>query len=89
MRACCIHAAENKSSTYMPLVSVEALGERGPFVEETYRKSICFSIVIAVTTLGFRPVDRPWSSMFEDISAVVNSVSAAVPAPQQRIDSVI
>ena len=54
-----------------------------------YRKSICLSIVMAVTTRGLRPVDSAWSSMFEEIRAVVNSVSAAVPAPQQRMLSVI
>lgn len=42
---------------------------------------------MAVTTRGFRPVERACISMLEAISAVVNSVSAAVPAPQQRIES--
>jgi len=54
----------------------------------THRKSICFNMVMAVTTRGLRPVDRAWSSRLEEMRAVVNSVSAAVPAPQQRIDSV-
>ena len=54
-----------------------------------YLKSICLSIVIAVTTLGFLPEERAWSSMLDEIRAVVNSVSAAVPAPQQRIDCVM
>ena len=49
----------------------------------------CFSMVMAVTTLGFRPVESAWSSMLLEIIAVVNSVSAAVPAPQHRMDSVI
>jgi hypothetical protein len=52
-------------------------------------KSICFNMVIAVTTRGFLPVCKAWSSMFDDIRAVVNSVSAAVPAPQHLIDSVM
>ena len=56
---------------------------------KSYLKSICFNIVIAVTTLGFLPLSNPNSSIFEEINAVVNSVSAAVPAPQHRIDSVI
>ena len=43
------------------------------------------SMVMAVTTLGFLPVASEWSSMLDEIRAVVNSVSAAVPAPQQRI----
>jgi hypothetical protein len=55
----------------------------------THRKSICLSIVIAVTTRGLRPVCRPCSSMLDEIRAVVNSVSAAVPAPQHRMDSVM
>ena len=55
----------------------------------TDRNKYCLSMVIAVTTLGFRPVERAWSSMLLDIIAVVNSVSAAVPAPQHRMDSVM
>ena len=55
----------------------------------SYLKSICLSIVIAVTTRGFLPVDSACSSMLDDIKAVVNSVSAAVPAPQHRIFSVM
>jgi hypothetical protein len=54
-----------------------------------YLKSICLSMVIAVTTRGFRPLWRVWSSMFEEMRAVVNSVSAAVPAPQHRMPSVM
>ena len=38
-----------------------------------------------VITLGFRPVDRAWSSRLEEMMAVVNSVSAAVPAPAHHI----
>ena len=52
-----------------------------------HRKSICLSIVMAVTTRGVRPVESAWSSMLLAMSAVVNSVSAAVPAPQQRMFS--
>lgn len=51
----------------------------------TNLKSICLSIVMAVTTRGFRPVDRACSSILDEMRAVVNSVSAAVPAPQHRI----
>jgi hypothetical protein len=47
------------------------------------------SIVIAVTTRGLRPVLSVCSCMLLAISAVVNSVSAAVPAPQQRMPSVM
>lgn len=50
---------------------------------KSYLKSICFSIRLAVTTLGRRPVEREWSSKLEEMSWVVISVSAAVPAPQQ------
>jgi hypothetical protein len=42
-------------------------------------------MVIHVTTRGFRPVDRACSSRFDEIMAVVNSVSAAVPAPAHHI----
>lgn len=42
-------------------------------------------MVIAVTTRGFLPVDSACISIFEAMRAVVNSVSAAVPAPQQRM----
>lgn len=55
----------------------------------TYRKRYCLSMVMAVTTRGFLPVDSAWSSIFEDMDAVTNSVSAAVPAPQHRMDSEI
>ena len=55
----------------------------------THWKSLCFNMVIAVTTRGFLPVDKVCNSMLLEIKLVVNSVSAAVPAPQQRILSVI
>lgn len=61
----------------------------GLVMECTHRNRYCLSIVMAVTTRGFRPVLRPCSSIFELIMAVVNSVSAAVPAPQHLIFSVI
>ena len=54
-----------------------------------YLNNICFNMVIAVTTRGFLPVDKACSSMLEEMSAVVNSVSAAVPAPQHRMESVM
>lgn len=38
-----------------------------------------------VTTRGLRPVERACSSRLEEIKAVVNSVSAAVPAPAHHI----
>jgi len=44
---------------------------------------------MAVTTLGFLPVERACNSILDEMRLVVNSVSAAVPAPQQRMDSVI
>ena len=44
-------------------------------------------MVIAVTTRGFLPVESACSSMLDEMVAVTNSVSAAVPAPQQRMDS--
>jgi hypothetical protein len=47
------------------------------------------SIVIAVTTRACRPELSVCSAMLLAMSAVVNSVSAAVPAPQQRMLSVM
>lgn len=41
---------------------------------------------MTVTTRGLRPVERECSSSEEEMSAVVNSVSAAVPAPAQKIE---
>ena len=38
-----------------------------------------------VTTRGLRPVDRECSSRSDEIREVVNSVSAAVPAPAHQI----
>jgi hypothetical protein len=38
-----------------------------------------------VITRGLRPVERAWSSRFEAVIEVVNSVSAAVPAPAHQI----
>lgn len=49
----------------------------------SHLKSICLSMRLAVATLGRRLVERECSSRFEEISWVVISVSAAVPAPQQ------
>lgn len=42
-------------------------------------------MVMQVTTRGLRPVDSACSSRFEEMMAVVNSVSAAVPAPAHQI----
>ena len=78
--------------TLMPDIRVKHLDESRSYdypSRNTDRNNICFSMVIAVTTRGFRPVDRACSSMLEEMRAVVNSVSAAVPAPQHRIDSVM
>ena len=44
---------------------------------------------MAVTTRGLRPVESACSCMLEEMRAVVNSVSAAVPAPQHRMFSVM
>jgi len=41
---------------------------------------------MTVTTRGLRPVLRLWSSRFEEVRAVVNSVSAAVPAPAHQME---
>lgn len=57
--------------------------------QETHWKSRCLSMVIAVTTRGLRPVESACNSMLLEMSAVTNSVSAAVPAPQHLIDSLI
>lgn len=40
----------------------------------THLNSICFNMVIAVTTIGLRPVDKACKAMLEEIKAVVNSV---------------
>jgi hypothetical protein len=55
----------------------------------THWKSRCLSIVIAVTTRGLRPVESACNSILLEMSAVTNSVSAAVPAPQHLMDSLI
>lgn len=39
-----------------------------------------------MTTRGLRPVDRECSSSWEEMRDVVNSVSAAVPAPAHQIE---
>jgi hypothetical protein len=41
---------------------------------------------MTVTTRGERPVERECNSREEEMSAVVNSVSAAVPAPAQKME---
>ena len=41
--------------------------------------------VMQVTTRGLRPVERACSSRLDEMMAVVNSVSAAVPAPAHQI----
>lgn len=86
-----VNSAKNKSSPDMALVSTRRINNKilNTKVSRAHWKRYCFNIVITVTTLGFLPVERAWSSMFDDIDAVVNSVSAAVPAPQHRIDSVM
>lgn len=38
-----------------------------------------------MTTRGLRPVERACSSSCEEMRAVVNSVSAAVPAPAHQM----
>ena len=48
-----------------------------------YLKRNCLRSLLAVATLGIRPVFNLWSSNCEEIICVVISVSAAVPAPQQ------
>jgi hypothetical protein len=42
-------------------------------------------MVMQVTTRGLRPVLRACSSRFDEMMAVVNSVSAAVPAPAHQM----
>jgi hypothetical protein len=41
---------------------------------------------MTVTTRGGRPVERECSSRLEEMREVVNSVSAAVPAPAQKME---
>ena len=40
---------------------------------------------MTVTTRGVRPVERACNSRLEEMRAVVNSVSAAVPAPAHQM----
>ena len=86
-----VNATEDKCGTNMTLVTREGRDECNYYrrMGNTYRKSICLSIVMAVTTLGFRPVESACISMLEAMRAVENSVSAAVPAPQHRMLSAI
>jgi hypothetical protein len=41
---------------------------------------------MTVTTRGLRPVERECNSRLEEVMAVVNSVSAAVPAPAHQME---
>ena len=50
-----------------------------------YRKSMRFSIVHAVTTRGCLPVAMRCISSCDEMSIVVFSVSAEVPAPQHQM----
>ena len=89
LRASYIHAAQHECSADVPLVSMPRVSEPRRYESRkgTHRKSICLSMVMAVTTRGLRPVESAWSS--KEMRAVVDSVSAAVPAPQQRMLSVM
>ena len=89
LRTGSVNATEDKCGTDMTLVTREGRNEYNYYrrMGNAYRKSICLSMVIAVTTRGFLPVESACNSMFDAIRAVTYSVSAAVPAPQQRIDS--
>ena len=91
LRAGDVDATEDKCGTDVNLVTIEGRVKCDYYkrMGNTYRKSICLSIVMAVTTLGFRPVESACISMLEAIRAVENSVSAAVPAPQHRMLSAI
>ena len=91
LRTGSVNATEDKCGTDMSLVTRESRDECNYYrrMGSAYRKSICLSIVMAVTTLGFRPVESACIPMLEAMRAVENSVSAAVPAPQQRMFSVI
>ena len=86
-----VHTTKYECRTNVALVAIHAIRMILNILKSqgAYRKSICLSIVMAVTTRGLRPVESAWSSMLEEMRAVVNSVSAAVPAPQQRMLSVI
>ena len=91
LRTSSVNATEDKCGTDVTLVTREGRVKCDYYrrMGNTYRKSICLSIVMAVTTLGFRPVESACISMLEAIRAVENSVSAAVPAPQHRMLSAI
>jgi hypothetical protein len=95
VRASSINASQYKCSADVALVPAMANSPyyRSAWALETlfgtYWKSRCLSIVMAVTTRGLRPVESACSSMLLEMSAVMNSVSAAVPAPQHLMDSLI
>ena len=84
-----VDTAKDQRRADLSLVPSRAMSRFGECQIATHWKSICLSMVMAVTTRGLRPVVSPWSSMLDEMRAVVNSVSAAVPAPQQRIESVM
>lgn len=87
LRASNIETTEDKSGTNMALISFKKILVFSFFVLYIkiviYLYNICFNKVIAVATLGFLPVAKECNSIWELIKFVVNSVSAAVPAPQQ------
>ena len=87
LRSSVVETAENESGSDLTLVSGNEHGELAQRYEGRGAdlKSICLSIVIAVTTIGFLPVERAWRAMLEEMRAVENSVSAAVPAPQHMM----
>ena len=89
LRASYVHATQYQRRTDVSLISESRMSEPPwkKLRKGTHRKSICSSIVMAVTMRGLRPVESAWSS--KEMRAVVDSVSAAVPAPQQRMLSVM
>ena len=59
LRTGSVNATEDKCGTDMSLVTRESRDECNYYrrMGSAYRKSICLSIVIAVTTRGLRPVE--------------------------------
>lgn len=89
VRSRLVNPAQNERGPNLSLMPFGYVVSGGQWGRGTDLKSICLSIVMAVTTIGVLPVESACSAMLDAISAVVNSVSAAVPAPQHRMFSVM
>jgi hypothetical protein len=87
MRAGFIDASHYKICTNVSLVSLRNEISDAITNDQAHWKRYCCAIVTAVATRGFRPLDSECNAMLEEINVVTKSVSAAVPAPQTRMNS--